>query len=331
MALNATRVALGAACALPLVLVWSPVMAQADDPSDRPSVPSVMADLAVESLLLDLAWIGEDRLIAVGERGHILLSDDRGLSWRQMPSPVSTTLTAATFVDAERGWAVGHDAVVLSTSDGGQTWRIVYRDPGFEAPFLDVLIGSDGAVIATGAYGLFAEAAGLGADWTDRLVDAADFHFNAITPTPQGTLLIAGEFGEIMESSDGGATWDYVPSPYDGSYFGAVASADWTAVFGLQGHVFVRPAAGEAWLPVTTDAEVGLMDGTVLPDGRLAIVGLSGTILVGDPLTGALTRRQLPEREALADIAVAPDGSVILVGERGVTRFESLDALGMAG
>ena len=321
----------GAPFALALSLASAPVLAQSGDAGDRPPVPSVMADLAAESLLLDLAWAGAERLIAVGERGHILVSDDRGRSWRQMPSPVSTTLTAARFVDAERGWAVGHDAVVLSTTDGGWTWRIVYRDPGFEAPFLDVLTSADGSITATGAYGLYAEAAGPGAAWSDRFLDGVDFHFNAITPTPEGTLLIAGEFGEILESADGGATWNAVPSPYDGSYFGAVASAEWTAVFGLQGHVFVRPATGGAWQPVATGSTVGLMDGTVLPDGRLAVVGLSGTILVGDPLTGTLTRHQLPDREALADIAVAPDGAVILVGERGVMRFESLDALGTAG
>ena len=62
------------------------------------------------------------RLVAVGERGSILLSDDSGVSWRQAKVPVSVTLTAVQFPNAKAGWAVGHLGVVLHSADGGETW-----------------------------------------------------------------------------------------------------------------------------------------------------------------------------------------------------------------
>ena len=61
--------------------------------------------------------------LAVGERGIVLLSDDSGMTWRQARVPVSVSLTAVQFVDAEQGWAVGHLGVVLHTEDGGETWH----------------------------------------------------------------------------------------------------------------------------------------------------------------------------------------------------------------
>ncbi|WP_295719731.1 YCF48-related protein, partial [uncultured Halovibrio sp.] len=87
-------------------------------------VPALETDLAAESLLLDVEYAGE-RLVAVGERGHIVYSDNGGESWTQAEVPVSTTLTGVDFPEGntEEGWAVGHSGVILHTSDGGETWN----------------------------------------------------------------------------------------------------------------------------------------------------------------------------------------------------------------
>src|SRR5690606_13540205 len=79
------------------------------------------------SIYVDLARAG-DRVVAVGDRGHIIYSDDEGQHWRQAETPTSVLLTAVCFADAEHGWAVGHDAVVLGTRDGGATWVLQYSD-----------------------------------------------------------------------------------------------------------------------------------------------------------------------------------------------------------
>ena len=79
--------------------------------------------LASKSLLLGLASAG-DRIVAVGERGHILYSDNAGDSWTQAKVPTRQMLTAVHFVDERRGWSVGHDGLVLVSDDGGASWRI---------------------------------------------------------------------------------------------------------------------------------------------------------------------------------------------------------------
>ena len=101
------------------------------------SESSVIAPLAPRSLLLDAQRV-ENALIAVGERGHVLISEDGGDSWEQIQVPTRATLTGVYFIDRAHGWVVGHDQVILRTQDGGKSWELVYEDAAAESPLLDV-------------------------------------------------------------------------------------------------------------------------------------------------------------------------------------------------
>ena len=79
--------------------------------------------LASRSLLLDISTAG-DRLVAAGEHGNILYSDDNGNNWLQSLVPTTQMLTGVHFVDGQRGWAVGHDGLILFSEDGGKRWRL---------------------------------------------------------------------------------------------------------------------------------------------------------------------------------------------------------------
>ena len=66
------------------------------DPLQLPAQPSL---LAAKSPLFAITSAGP-RLVAVGQRGHILISDDNGAQWQQVPVPVSIDLTAVHFPSA---------------------------------------------------------------------------------------------------------------------------------------------------------------------------------------------------------------------------------------
>ncbi|MEJ2467297.1 MAG: YCF48-related protein, partial [Candidatus Thiodiazotropha sp.] len=109
---------------LSVLLLWTPLaLGQAVDKipaaMDRPALTSAKAEQAT---LLAVTRAGP-RLVAAGERGIILTSDDNGASWQQAKVPTSVNLIALRFVDAKRGWAVGHMGIVLHSEDGGLTWR----------------------------------------------------------------------------------------------------------------------------------------------------------------------------------------------------------------
>src|SRR5690606_13888501 len=136
---------------------------------------------------------------------------------------VRATLTGVSFAThaaPQLGWAVGHDALILHSTDEGRTWVKQYQGDDLEESFLDVLALDAQRVIAVGAYGLFAITADGGRTWTRRKIDADDYHLNRITRGPSGTLYLAGEHGTLLRSADNGQTWTPIPAPYEGSFYG---------------------------------------------------------------------------------------------------------------
>lgn len=111
---------LGAACLGLSMACASPVAFAIADVLETPARPT---ELAPDNLLNDVERAG-DRLVAVGERGHIIYSDDEGASWTQAEVPVSVTLTGVDFGSETHGWAVGHSGVVLHSDNAGESWSV---------------------------------------------------------------------------------------------------------------------------------------------------------------------------------------------------------------
>lgn len=294
-----------------LLLCW-PSMALAADPS----IPAS----GVRQLLLDVVR-ADDRLVAVGERGKIFLSIDQGRTWRPTVTPGEATLTAVYFHDARHGWAVGHDAVILRTDDGGDHWTLAHQDPSGHRPLLDVWFENENHGFAVGAYGLFLETQDGGRHWRQRRLVTEDLHFNSIAGTPSGRIYLAGEAGTLLRSDDKGRRWRKLPSPYRGSFFGVLCLPDGNPlIFGIRGKAFRSPDGGRQWLPVAREAEATLQGGTVLGNGTVVLVGNDGQVLVSHDKGRKFTLRRHDVHHAFAAVAVTDD-SLVLTGERGLTLF----------
>jgi photosystem II stability/assembly factor-like uncharacterized protein len=287
--------------------------------------PAEVMPLTAKSLLLDVFQAGKG-FVAVGDRGGVITSPN-GKDWTQVPVPVRAALTAVYFPDPEHGWAVGHDAAIVATKDGGKTWALQHFKPELEKPFLDVLFLDATRGFAVGAYGLFMKTEDAGATWSD--VDAPsireeEVHFNSLIRLGDGGLFIAGESGMLAASSDEGKTWSKLPSPYDSSYFGALpVGAKGAVVFGLRGNVYLaQDVRANKWTKVETNSVASMFGGAVLPSGELALVGLNGVILVTDA-SGAVRALQTPTGTPLS-AAVPVDGGLLAVGESGVQAIASL-------
>jgi len=276
-----------------------------------------LAPLAARSLLLDATRAGE-RMVAVGEHGHVLVSDDRGTTWRQIVVPTRSTLTAVVFPTPLDGFAVGHDAVILRTNDGGERWTLQYSDPNLESPLLDVWFADATHGLAVGAYGLALETRDGGSSWTARMLSDRDVHHNAITASADGQLFVAGEAGSLFRSDDAGATWQALSIPQPASLFGAIGLDDrGVIVFGLRGRVFHSQDAGESWRAIETDTEASLMGGAVGDDGELVLGGITGVILSGTVDAPRLELGQRPDRKAVSTAAALPGGGVLWIGAFG--------------
>jgi photosystem II stability/assembly factor-like uncharacterized protein len=296
------------------------------------------ARLATRNLLLDIARAGT-RLVAVGERGHVLLSDDDGVKWEQAEAvPTQNLLTGVCFADEKRGIAVGHDEVVLVTSDAGRTWERKRYQPDAQRPLLDVWCGADGRAIAVGAYGAFVVSTDFGATWAAQEFEPkpaagakpaaeteefdegelGDPHLNRIAAASPTRLYIAAEAGHLYRSDDAGASWVELPSPYEGSFFGMTPLAgDAVLAYGLRGNLFRSDDAGASWRRIETDTVAMLNDAVQLPGGGVAIVGLSGVVLVNR--NGArFELSQQSDRKGLSAAVALNATSLATVGEAGV-------------
>ena len=274
--------------------------------------------VTMERLLLIDATHRGSRVIAVGDRGYIVLSDDNGKTWRRAKSPPAPLLTAVEFLDATRGWAVGHDSVILATTDGGETWTQQFSAPAEQRPLLDVTFVDANVGYAIGAYGAFYETADGGKSWNDRKVIADDKHLNAFVRLPNGRIIILGEAGTILLSKDDGKNWAGVPSPYKGSLFGGVVADDGAVIaYGLRGRIFRSTDAGLTWKAVDNPSVATLMGGSKLPDGALVIAGNGGTVLVSRDNGQSFVPLATGSTKAFSRAILGQPNAVILLGETG--------------
>jgi photosystem II stability/assembly factor-like uncharacterized protein len=227
------KVLLGAilgALLLPSTLVFA-------DEYDVLELPAAKTDMADKAPLFVVRKFG-DRYFAAGDRGHIIFSDDYGETWTQANVPVRSTLLDVFFVNDKLGWAVGHEGVILHSSDGGLNWELQYDglrygdeglayytalteefpdediypymigemefaiEQGADKPFFGVVFYNENHGHAAGAYGMIMVTRDGGENWTHVLhnMENDDFyHIFDFTALPEaGKSFLVGEAGLLM-------------------------------------------------------------------------------------------------------------------------------------
>jgi photosystem II stability/assembly factor-like uncharacterized protein len=306
-----------------------------DDPLDRPALKSALAPRAV---MLDLVRTGS-RLVAVGERGIVLLSDDEGRNWRQADVPLSVSLTAVSFADARTGWAVGHSGVILKTTDGGEHWTIQldgrriaeqlaksgklsemaaerWQREGADKPFLALHVVDDKSIQAVGAFGLAFRTRDGGATWEyfgDKLDNPKANHLYAIVAHDR-QMSIAGEQGAFFTSADGGASFKRMELPYKGSLFELHQTAKGLFATGMKGKLLFTPDHGKTWKEVVNPIPVSLLSVVKLAGGKQLWLNQAGQFLAGGDDDRPLAPLQGPMAPGATRIALTTDKHLVTAG-----------------
>jgi photosystem II stability/assembly factor-like uncharacterized protein len=327
---------------------------QAADFVDVLDLPAQPSELAGKSPLTGVARAGE-RLVVVGQRGHILYSDDQGRTWTQARVPVSSDLTAVTFPTARQGWGVGHDGVVLHSDDGGASWtrqldgrqigqlmldhfqaqpaeadaaaldnaQRMLRE-GADKPFLDVWFKDAQQGFVVGAFNLILRTEDGGRHWTpwsQRVDNPQALHLTAIAAVGE-ELFIAGEQGLLLKLDVARQRFVALQSPYAGTFFGLLGKPGLILAYGLRGHVVRSLDGGAHWSEVNSGLSSSITAGSFGEQGQLLLFSQAGQSLLSDDAGASFQALPLTARTPIAG-ALAEHDQLLLVGSRGL-RLQAL-------
>lgn len=335
------------------VMVACVGVVQAADPYEPATANSEIMPKAEKAIVTDITRSGNGA-VAVGERGHVFIVDAAG-KWTQVQVPTRSLLTNVFALDSFV-WAVGHDEVILHSTDAGNHWVRQHVNVEAFGPLLDVLFIDPQHGFAIGTEGTLLETKDAGQTWsrqliTDRLAgsapdatsqdetDEADEeslvasddmgddetppHLNAIVRNASG-LLIVGESGAGYRSEDNGVSWTRFELPYSGSMFGAIVLDDESIIaFGLRGKAFQTSNLGRDWEELNTSTDAGLMGGAAVQGGRAVLVGASGTVLTKDSGNVNLKAFQFADGGVLGGVLHREGAKFILVGENGLAHYQA--------
>lgn len=306
--------------------------ARAEDYLLKPALPIAEPK---EIVLLDITRAGEDRLVAVGERGGIVYSDDGGNTWQQASVPLSETLTAVSFPVEERGWAVGHGGVILHSVDRGESWQQQFD--GVEAnrqrlEYFKERVKSLEARVESASPEPDEE---LVYKLEDARFDVEDAQ-SALESGPAYPFLdvrfadaksgwAVGAYGMIFHTDDGGENWQIAAAGIENvrgfHYYSMDASKDGTLYLAGEGGVLYRSDdGGRNWQTLGLDYDGTLFGVVALDRLRVVTFGLRGNIFFSADRGETWERATVednPERSfyGRGDLA---HGDLVLVGAGGV-------------
>lgn len=322
--------------------------------------PAIAVKYPARALLVAITSTPANRLVAVGEHGVIIYSDDNGTSWTQGNVPVNVTLTCVSFATDKIGWAAGHYGVVLNTQDGGQTWALQlngiqanqltlqaaqdpsiatnpspaapmadrraqhFVDGGPDNPFLTMLVLSPQKLIVFGAYRLTMLSNDGGKTWQDWSLHIYDKYSHNIydAAVVGNTIYLTAEEGLMFSSNDGGNTFLPLNSPGNSTIFGILGAKDGSLiVYGVAAFAARSTDKGNTWTQLNVASQQDLTAGRQLESGSIVLVDEAGLLFESADNGVTFTQVQGVQPEPFFDVQQVSNGGLIAVGAAGVTQI----------
>jgi photosystem II stability/assembly factor-like uncharacterized protein len=240
---------------------------------DPLELPAIQAPKAAKALSLNVASRG-NHVLTVGERGIILkrdfaaansaqgVTDNEGKVWVQAKVPVSVNLTGVEFVTDSVAFVVGHDGVVLKSTDAGSSWVKVFD--GIKANQQVVAAAKKKMDDMQSRYDA---AKASDQEKMNEALEAAIFAFEDAEAGarfgPARPLLdvwfkdantgwVVGSYGQIFETTDGGANWlliaDRLDNPDFRHYNGLYGDdTGLMLISGEAGRIYISSDFGASW------------------------------------------------------------------------------------
>ena len=160
----------------------------------------------VENTLRTVAAVNNgNRVIAAGDGGMILISEDAGETWSQLSSPTIRNFWNMQMITEEIGWMVGEGGTALKTANGGLNW-IQQPMPFPSAPYWDVSFINTAFGYICSSSGIVLKTTNGGVSWI--IQQAGDTRSLYTIFTLDTLRASAGGFaGKVVYTTDGGTSW----------------------------------------------------------------------------------------------------------------------------
>ena len=281
--------------------------------------PLIERTIYITDKFYDVQALSKDRAFVVGYGGKVLETTDGGYTWNTRDSGTDLALYSIKFVDDQHGWISGQDGLILRTDDGGKSWQkqqsnaILKETDGSEVPLylfaIDAIDAEHAWAVGDRSYLTSTEDGGKtwkarkvqgAADKSGESMASADPIFYDVKFLDQQHGWIVGEFGKILRTDDGGASWREQEQSLLSGGSGFVDLLDLPTMFGIQvvnpqeqisagleGHIARTTDGGQNWgfdeIKVDYKLEDPLFRVKQFPDGSGWAVGSAGEVLRREP------------------------------------------------
>jgi photosystem II stability/assembly factor-like uncharacterized protein len=267
---------------------------------------------------LSAVWASApDDAYAVGSGGTILVSNNRGAQWTILPRTVDEDLYAVTGRGRRDVYISGSTGLLLHARDGVQfvregssltddiyaltndgeamvavgvrgsitergangSWRAVIG--GHRGSFHSVWRSSKGRACAVGQGGaIFCRDAMDDVNGWSRIASGMSVNLAAIDGDESQTLMVVGDQGTSLRSTDEGRTWALTTVPDDTTLSGVwLGRRGLGVIVGRGGHIRRSTDGGAHWQLVTSGITEGFMGVWGRDDGNVWACGMRGTLL----------------------------------------------------
>lgn len=185
--------------------------------------------------------------------GKIFKTINGGTDWEYFDTELSFSFNSICFLDSNTGWIGGwnqssggeDDGVILKTIDGGNHWAIASYCP---YSVLSISFANQSSGYAVGYDGILKTSDG-GQTWSSVYSTGG---FYSVFCQSADTATVIGSNGLIINTYDGGTSWDTIPSGTNNHLFCLfTGNEDAKFIVGEYGTVLKKNSNEDIWMPLS--------------------------------------------------------------------------------